>query len=243
LGCSPVNDPEWALVSVSSNPTDTNLFRRGGVKLFPLYLASTTPVEIKMGISHRPNISTKFIDKLKQKLGYIPTPEEIFHYIYAILHSPNYRRRYAEFLERDFPRIPIISNINLFHRLGELGEKLVNLHLMKSFSFAPEKAVSSFVKNGGSCLIDAGYPKYANSKIVINKQRDCFIDIPEAVWNFHVGGYQVCYQWLKDRRGRILSQDDIEHYQKIVVALGQSIKLMAEIDVAIPSWPIDAEYN
>jgi Type ISP C-terminal specificity domain len=72
---------------------------------------------------------------------------------------------------------------------------------------------------------------------------DIFMDVPEAVWNFHVGGYQVCQKWLKDRKGRTLSQDDIEHYQKIVVALGQSIDLMAKIDAAIPNWPIDAEYN
>jgi Type ISP C-terminal specificity domain len=69
------------------------------------------------------------------------------------------------------------------------------------------------------------------------------MDVPEAVWNFHVGSYQVCQKWLKDRKGRALSQDDIEHYQKIVVALGQSIELMAKIDAAIPNWPIDTEYN
>ena len=69
------------------------------------------------------------------------------------------------------------------------------------------------------------------------------MDVPEAVWNFHVGGYQVCHKWLKDRKGRTLSQDDIGHYQKIVVALGQSIALMAKIDAAIPNWPLDAEYN
>ena len=69
------------------------------------------------------------------------------------------------------------------------------------------------------------------------------MDVPEAVWNFHVGGYQVCQKWLKDRKGRTLSQADIEHYQKIVVALGQSIDLMAKIDEAIPNWPMDAEYN
>jgi hypothetical protein len=89
----------------------------------------------------------------------------------------------------------------------------------------------------------SGVLKYENGKVVINKQKDGFMDVPEAVWNFQVGGYQVCHKWLKDRKGRTLSQDDISHYQKIVVALEQSIKLMAEIDVAIPSWPIDAEYN
>ncbi len=164
-----------------------------------------------------------------------------FNYIYAIFHSPTYRSRYAEFLKGDFPRVPLTRNVDLFRQLGKLGEQLVNLHLMKSPTL--DETTSQFSNNGGGCIVDAGHPKYENGKVVINKQKDCFMDVPEAVWNFHVGGYQVCQKWLKDRKGRTLSQDDIEHYQKIVVALGQSIDLMAKIDAAIPNWPLDAEYN
>ena len=171
----------------------------------------------------------------------MPTPKAIFHYIYAIFHSPTYRSRYAEFLKIDFPRVPLTRNVDLFRQLGELGEQLVNLHLMKSPTL--DEITSQFINNGGGCIVDAGHPKYENGKVVINKQKDGFMDVPEAVWNFHVGGYQVCQKWLKDRKGRTLSQDDIGHYQKIVVALGQSIDLMAKIDAAIPNWPIDAEYN
>jgi predicted helicase len=209
--------------------------------LFPLYLYPTSPGEIEMGITRKPNIATEFLAKLKQNLGYTPTPEAIFHYIYAIFHSPTYRSRYAEFLKIDFPRVPITRNVDLFRQLGELGEQLVNLHLIKSPIL--NKISSPFIDNGGGCIVDAGHPKYENGKVVINKQKDGFMDVPEAVWNFHVGGYQVCQKWLKDRKGRTLSQDDIEHYQKIVVALGQSIDLMAKIDAAIPNWPLDAEYN
>jgi predicted helicase len=236
-----VNDPEWALVSISSDPADANLFRRGGVNIFPLYIYPTTPAEIKMGVNRRPNISTAFLTKVEQTLGYIPTPESILYYIYAIFHSSTYRSRYAEFLKIDFPRVPLTRNIDLFRQLGELGEQLVNLHLMKSQIL--NQISSTFIDNGGGCIVDAGHPKYENGKVVINKQKDGFMDVPEDVWNFHVGGYQVCQKWLKDRKGRTLSQDDIEHYQKIVIALGQSIKLMYKIDAAIPSWPMDAEYN
>jgi predicted helicase len=209
--------------------------------LFPLYLYPTTPAEIEMGITRKPNIAPEFLAKLEQNFGYIPTPEAIFHYIYAIFHSPTYRSRYAEFLKIDFPRVPMTRNVNLFRQLGELGEQLVNLHLMKSPIL--NQTSSPFINNGGGCIVDAGHPKYESGKVVINKQKDGFMDVPEDVWNFHVGGYQVCQKWLKDRKGRTLSQDDIEHYQKIVVALGQSIKLMDKIDAAIPNWPIDAEYN
>jgi predicted helicase len=209
--------------------------------LFPLYLYPTTPGEIEMGITRKPNIATRFIAKLEQNFGYTPTPEDIFYYIYAIFHCPEYRSRYAEFLQEDFPRVPLTRNVNLFRQLGELGEQLVNLHLLKSPIL--NKTSSPFINNGGGCIVDAGHPKYENGKVVINKQKDGFMDVPEDVWNFHVGGYQVCQKWLKDRKGRTLSQADIEHYQKIVIALGQSIKLMDKIDAAIPNWPIDAEYN
>jgi predicted helicase len=220
--------------SISNKTKEINSF-------LPLYLYPTTQAEKDMGIERRPNISTEFLAKLQQNFGYTPTPEDIFHYIYAIFHSHTYRSRYAEFLKIDFPRVPLTRNVDLFRQLGELGEQLVNLHLMKSPIL--NQISSPFIDNGGGCIVDAGHPKYENGKVVINKQKDGFMDVPEAVWNFHVGGYKVCEKWLKDRKGRTLSQADIEHYQKIVVALGQSIDLMAKIDAVIPNWPIDAEYN
>ncbi len=214
---------------------------KGRESFFPLYLYPTTQAEKDMGITRKPNIAPEFLAKLEQNLSYIPTPEDIFNYIYAIFYSPTYRSRYAEFLKGDFPRVPLTRNVDLFRQLGELGEQLVNLHLMKSPIL--NETSSPFIDNGGGCIVDAGHPKYEGGKVVINKQKDGFMNVPEAVWNFHVGGYQVCQKWLKDRKGRTLSQDDIGHYQKIVVALGQSIDLMAKIDAAIPNWPMDAEYN
>jgi hypothetical protein len=79
---------------------------------------------------------------------------------------------------------------------------------------------------------------WSNGKVIINNQGDGFTGVPEEVWNFYVGGYQVCHKWLKDRKGRILSDDDILHYQKIIVVLQETIRIMQQIDEAIPSWPI-----
>ncbi len=214
---------------------------KGAASVFPLYLETERDSFGIYECKRYANISAEFITVLKRNLNYTPTPEDIFHYIYAIFHSPTYRSRYAEFLKIDFPRVPLTRNVDLFHQLGELGKELVNLHLMK-FSI-PTKKTYLFIGNTGGCIVDAGYPKYENGKVVINKHKDGFTDVPEAVWNFQVGGYQVCHKWLKDRKGRTLSQSDIEHYQKIVVALGQSISLMQQIDDVIPSWPIDAQYN
>ncbi len=245
ISCRQQSQPgDWRLCGVTSSIIESCSISNKTKEInsfLPLYIHPTTQGEIEMGITRKPNISAEFITKLKQNLGYTPTPEAIFHYTYAIFHSPTYRSRYAEFLKGDFPRVPLTRNIDLFHQLGELGEQLVNLHLIKSP--IPDQASSPFIDHGGGCIVDAGHPKYENGKVIINKQKDGFMDVPVAVWNFHMGGYQVCHKWLKDRKGRTLSPDDIGHYQKIVVALGQSISLMKQIDEAIPNWPIDAEYN
>ena len=89
------------------------------------------------------------------------------------------------------------------------------------------------------CNVDPGYPKYKNGTIFINKQGAGFTGVSEEVWNFYVGGYQVCKKWLSERKGRTLSDDDILHYQKIIVALQETIRIMQQIDEAIPSWPIE----
>ncbi|MBU1661978.1 MAG: hypothetical protein KKD28_10975, partial [Chloroflexi bacterium] len=168
------------------------------------------------------------------------TPEDIFHYIYAIFHSPTYRIRYAEFLKIDFPRVPLTSDVALFRALCKLGKKLVGLHLLE----APE--VSQHITRypvAGDNRVEKGYPKYQEpieeqaGRVQINKTQ-YFEGISPEVWEFHVGGYQVLDKWLKDRRGRQLSYDDLTHYQAVVVSLQRTIALTAEIDETIPEWPI-----
>lgn len=214
--------------------------------VFPLYLYPTTAIEKRLETERKPNISHRFLSQIQEQFGYTPTPEAIFYYIYAIFHSPTYRSRYAEFLKIDFPRVPLTRNDDLFRKLAAYGEQLVALHLMKS----PKLEMGSegdremgrfpqFVDQGGKGTVDPGHPKYANGKVTINKKGDGFVGVPEAVWNFYVGGYPVCAKWLKDRKGRNLSQDDIAHYQRIVVALQETITLMAAIDQTIPGFPID----
>ncbi|MHC5935820.1 type ISP restriction/modification enzyme [Nostoc sp.] len=206
--------------------------------LFPVYLYPGVN-NLQSSIlqeQRRPNLSPDFLKDITEKLGYTPTPEAIFYYIYAIFHSPTYRTRYAEFLKIDFPRVPLTSNNELFHQLANYGEELVSLHLMKSPQL--DNFITKFVENDGNNLVDAGHPKYNQDAVTINRKGDKFTGVPEEVWNFYVGGYQVCQKWLKDRKGRQLSDDDIQHYQRIVVALQQTIKLMNKIDQAIPGFPI-----
>jgi predicted helicase len=153
-----------------------------------------------------------------------------------VLHSPTYRNRYAEFLKIDFPRLPLTSCIELFRALAKLGGELVALHLMESPKL--EKHITKYAGKGDS-EVATGYPKYSAETVRINPTEG-FEGVPENVWNFHIGGYQVCEKWLKDRRGRVLSEEDIAHYQKIVVALKETIRLMAEVDKVIEAhggWP------
>lgn len=226
----------YSHVLMSNIPTVDRVFAcsRGAATNFPLYIYPDPNAHKKLQ-KKRPNFSQDFLKKIEKSLGYSPTPEEIFYYIYAIFHSPTYRTRYAEFLKIDFPRVPITSNKKLFVALSELGEQLVQLHLMTSPKL--DKPISKFIQTSDQ-TVTPGYPKYIEGKVYINKT-DYFQNVPETVWNFHIGGYQVCHKWLKDRKGRTLSTEDINHYQKIIVALAETIKLMEKIDKTIPSFPIE----
>ena len=176
----------------------------------------------------------EFIEDGKGDLQGTFGPEDIFNYAYAIFHSPTYRIRYAEFLKIDFPRLPLTSDKVLFKALTEKGVELVALHLMESPVL--NIPITQYPVSGSNVVEKVEY-KEADQRVFINKEQ-YFEGVPAEVWNFHVGGYQVCQKWLKDRKGRMLSYDDITHYQKIVVALKETIRLMAEIDALIPEWPV-----
>jgi len=188
------------------------------------------------------NISLKFVSSDEGDLKVTFGPENVFHYIYAILHSPTYRLRYSDQLKRDFPKVPLTSSHELFRELCAIGKELVSLHLLESRTLdGSNHFTRSLVK--GDYIVHKGYPKYVASEddrfgcIKINETQ--YLEgIPQEVWDFHIGGYKVCEKWLKDRRGRQLSYDDLTHYQKVLVALKETIRIMEEIDQAIPEWPI-----
>jgi hypothetical protein len=217
----------------------------------------------------RPNLNPKCIADLERRLGlaFVPDgkgdlkktfgPEDVFNYIYAVLHSPTYRTRYAEFLKNDFPRVPLTSDRELFRSLCGLGAELVALHLLESPKLS--KPIARYPVTGPN-IVEKGFPKYlapgetepgkseplAAGRVYISKpdaqsgaKGQYFEGVPPEVWNFHIGGYQVCEKWLKDRRGRTLTYDDLEHYCKVVTALSETIRLMADIDAAIPKWPLE----
>jgi predicted helicase len=206
--------------------------------VFPLYTyPNTENQQTNLFLEKTPNLSPKLLAAIKIKLGKIPTPEEIFYYAYAIFHSPTYRTRYAEFLKIDFPRLPLTSNQNLFTELAIKGEELVNLHLMKSDIF--NYLITTYQGIGDNQVTEVTYNSELQ-RVYINKQ-SYFTDIPPHIWEFKIGGYQVLDKWLKDRKNakRELSIEEINHYQKIVIALTETLQIMEEIDIIIPGFPME----
>ena len=168
-------------------------------------------------------------------------PEDVAHYIYAVLHSPTYRARYSEFLKRDFPRVPFCSNQNLFRTLCELGRRLVSVHLFEAEA-APR--LPSYPVAGDNRVATVSYSSPAangdTGRVWINGEQ-YFEGVAPEVWEFHVGGYQVCEKWLRSRKGRPLTFDELTQYRRMIAAVAETITAMSAIDEAVElngGWPI-----
>jgi len=199
----------------------------------------------KYGKKRRPNLNPEFVKEMAAalKMEFVEDgkgdlkktfgPEDIFDYIYAVFHSPNYRKRYAEFLKSDFPRVPLAEDAKQFRKLASLGGELVALHLMESPKL--ERLITKYNVNGDHLVDNRMRYVDAQKRVYINGEQ-FFAGVPKDVWEFQIGGYQVCEKWLKDRKGRKLTVDEIGHYQRIVTALSETIRLMKEIDKAALPW-------
>ena len=206
----------YDIVFVSDKIVDFNLFRRGGELVFPLYLYSNTS-------KRESNFTDEFLEFIKK--GYPNqkiTPEDILGYIYTVLHSNTYRKKYEEFLKIDFPRIPFVDDYDKFKQLSEIGKELVNLHLMKN----KLKTGTKFDVQGSNIV---KFVKYKDNKVYVNKDQ-FFGSIPEEAWNFYIGGYQVLDKWLKSRKNRELSGNEIEQFIQIVEIINQTIRYMKKIE-------------
>lgn len=190
---------------------------------------------VREGPDPRPNLNPAVVAALSAAYGREPTPEEIFHYVYAVLYAPAYRAKYTEFLRMDFPRIPFTADAKLLRQLAALGEKLVGLHLLKSPDLDPP-ACRFEGEGDGRVGKDrkTGLRYDADGQRVYINAAQHFAPVPEAVWTYQVGGYQVCEKWLKDRRERRLELDDIRTYCRIVTALGRTLEIQRQIDAIYP---------
>jgi predicted helicase len=221
--------------------------------VFPLYIYP--PINVQQTIDgyqeRTPNLNLEIVQKIAKNIGlaFIPekdisagstvkgtfAPIDILDYIYAVLHSPTYREKYKEFLKIDFPRIPYPENAQIFWQLVELGGELRQIHLLESPKL--KQYITTYLKDGDNHITRKITPKdwelYDTEnnlgRVHINNGQ-YFDPIPLTVWEFYIGGYQPAQKWLKDRRGRTLSYDDVLHYQKIIAALTETDRIMKQID-------------
>ena len=227
---------EWNLIYCSQTIEDFNLFYRGGNVNFPLYLYPTADRDDLFAhheaSERQPNLNPELVSSLTEAHGQAPSPEEIFHYIYAILHAPSYREKYAEFLRTDFPRVPFAGTRKLFANIAALGTQLADLHLLNSPELDPPTC--RFEGQGDATVARTkaqGFRYDADEQRMYVNKTQHFGPVPSEVYEYQIGGYQVCDKWLKDRKERRLNLDDIRTYCRMVTAIGLTLTIQQELDM------------
>lgn len=206
----------------------TLLSSKDNTTFFPLYKgpspaqAGKNIFDSEAGLT--PNFSPTIYNNIKESLGGEVEPLELFDYIYAVLHCPTYRERYREMLRIDFPRIPYPTDTALFHALAAKGTELRRLHLMED---ADRWTLTTTYPASGNDTVDA--VSWDDGRVIINAGQ-WFGNVSQEAWEMYIGGYQPAQKWLKDRRGRRLTFDDILHYRRIIAALDGTRRVMDEID-------------
>ena len=260
---------EWGALATSSIIAHKTCSAYDINSLFPLYLYPGVGKVDRLlfdrwpkGKDDRtPNLDSGFVEQIAAatELRFVSDgrgdlrktfgPEDVLAWIYALFHSPRYRERYGAQLKLDFPRVPLPGSVDPFRELAEAGHNLLALHLLESPNLDKPVATYTGPRNpeidrvgwsDGTVWLNAGKTSAREGHRATKPGSIGFQGVPEEVWDFHIGGYQVCHKWLKDRKGRTLSDEDVAHYQKIVVALNETIRLMAEIDEVIEAhggWP------
>ena len=236
--CRIVPSPMWQHALITDQITENCYISNKGSEsghVFPLYLY---PDSETLLVSTEPelNFKSEFLTALAEALGLpqvapfgLPedvTPEEILAYIYAVLYSPTYRKRYYEFLKYDFPRIPLPEDIDSFFALAESGQELIDLHLLKDRNL-PHR--HRFEGEGDGVV---SKPRYEDGKVWINATQ-YFTNVPAEVWAYEIGAYQVCEKWLKDRRGEALSHAEIRLYPMILVAITETLRVTEAIEYVL----------
>lgn len=232
---------DWKYVFITKLIGEFNLSstagRYGSGNYFPLYLYPLADGQqtIEQTAERSPNLNTEIVKQIAEKLGLTFTnekeitentfaPIDILDYIYAVLHSPTYREKYKEFLKIDFPRVPYPNDKDTFWQLVKLGGEIRKIHLLESPIV--DKFITQYPVDGDNIV---SKPIYKDGSVFINENQH-FAGVPEAAWSFYIGGYQPAQKWLKDRKERKLEFEDILHYQKIIVALSETDRIMKEID-------------
>lgn len=236
----------WNLTFICQHIVDLNLYYRGGCCLFPLYLypdQKDKEKRTRLGITlmvfepdspyskkgRQPNIAPETFKLLKINFGRTPTPEKILYYIYGVLYSDTYREEYAEFLKIDFPRLPFTKNKDVFYTMAKLGQRLADLHLLKSTVL--NHPTAKYGGAGADDTVEKPIYKEDERRVYINNNK-YFSNVKPDVWYYYIGGYQVLAKYLKDRKGR--QMDNPRHYCKVITALEKTIQIQKQIDELYP---------
>jgi Type ISP C-terminal specificity domain len=221
-----IGTQEWRHAFVADKPANdcviSNLSREAN-QVFPLWRFG--PEDVR-----QENLSPDFRAFLDVRYEHHYTPEDILGYIYAILHARDYLTRYTDFLRIDFPRVPFPKSSEDFETLSVLGWALVLAHLLRE---VPRHGLATYHGKGDHRVEAVRYSPQEQA-ISINKTQ-FFKPVPQAMWEFYIGGYQVLDKYLKSRKGRVLSLDEINHVGAIANSLAFSIDQMAKIDKAYQS--------
>jgi predicted helicase len=221
-------DKDFSDVFITTNPIDLHVIS-GQNYVAPLYLYHDDSGAFA-NAEKIPNFTANFSKNLKT-LNFRLNPEKILAYIYAVLHSPIYRKKYIEFLKIDFPAIPFTTDKSIFEKHAKLGQRLIDLHLLK------DKPKDNSIKVNG----DVGN-RFTIDKIVyenemlylhtINNKRIIFEGITKAIYDFEIGSYKPIEKWLKYRKkdNILLGSKDLQYIKEIAIAIKQTIKIMSEIE-------------
>lgn len=220
-------DYRFTIVAVNRIADKTLLSSKDDINIFPLYNTGEAGQNMFESADLTPNFDPNVVKSIEESLGEGIRPQEVFDYIYAVLHSPKYREIYKEFLKIDFPRVPYPNDKDKYHQLVNLGAKLRKLHLMDG---AQNWTCHITFPVSGENNVDG--MRFNEDKVFINDTQ-YFGNVPEYAWTFYIGGYQPAQKWLKDRKGRKLDYQDILHYGQIIFALEETDRLMKEIDELI----------
>lgn len=234
-----LGDSEWSLAYITNLPADTNMIPRGGIYVFPMYIYNDLGQKI---INYSPNVLEKLetiinlhiqdsSDKEREEGGYLAI--DLMDYIYAILHSSDYREMYHDFLQNDFPIIPYPKNADYFFTMAGFGKQLREAHLL--IGIEKKDFITQYsVTEGDDIVTKKEFEETSDGlgRVWINKYR-YFDNVPIAAWDLVISGYKPLEKWLKDRNGKKLSGEEIRHYQKTVVALCKTIDIQEKIDEII----------
>jgi predicted helicase len=226
------NKGDFDYIFISSSIIECCLFESAyaNVCIAPLYLHRTAKTEglFLEAEEQKPNFKPEFVKMIAEKFGNI-NPEEVLAFIYAQMHSPNYRTKYLELLKIDFPRINFDVGVDEFKRLAKIGQELIDAHLMKKI---PSLKIGSCISTIGFEKITCQKPKYNETEKRIYIGKEVYFDgVSPEIWNFKIGGYQVLDKYLKERTERVLTTEEIKNVTNIIKVLGFTIGKMGEVDV------------